>query len=76
MMVQHKKWEYAHAKSCKNMSVMIVLLMIYKYALSDSQKWRNMSAVIVVQQLTEWDYAPTASQKWQEHVSMTTAHEI
>ena len=57
------------------MSAMIVLLMVWKYALPESQSGRNMSAMIVL--LTVWKYALPESQKWQKHVSHDcAAHEL
>ena len=37
-MVQLERCEYAHAESGRNISVMNVLLMKYKYALSDNRE--------------------------------------
>ena len=42
-------------KSGGTMSTMYVLLMKLKYALSDSQKWREQSVMIVL--LMKWNYA-------------------
>ena len=54
---------------------MIVLLMnINTYFLIIGSGWEKKSTLIV--QLMKWDYAPTESQKWQEHVSHDcVAHE-